>query len=284
MERGRKQRIIINALGLLCAGLIMLSGILLPALLLKKQEDDQLKAAWPAPAVVVGADEEAQATPFATEAASAGYTHTGRLHAVLSALSMNTAYPREPMNGEYNISDAVSRARQELFLLSDLGALPDFYLNDFGFKSAELVEINGAGDTPTGVWYVAFDWAGEVVSVNMDAKTGLVLSVFLSLESSDQTRNFNQLLYGFASYYFNDARSFGDSDMDFKGTTDGLSAGTLIISDYKLELNVYRSSEDGGGLILIFNIGLNSQQSMGSEPEPQLPDASAIVTPTKSPY
>lgn len=290
MNANRAKRIAVNIAGMLCAFAIMLAGVLLPALLLKKQEEKLLGSEWINNVVSVASGGEQYSSPYGGGDADAETAvRQSRLRAVLTAASDGgERYPRDPVEGELMITEAVARARAEMETLFGLGALPAIGMNEFGFRSAELLEENISPAeniselhitqpflSPIGIWHVTFICGRESIDISIDARTGTALRLSVISARVHGSPDIDSMLMGFVKYYF------GGVLGSFQGYGNGRDECAVTICGFRLALTAYKSADEGAAdamTLITFEIDVESGQSMGEKETTPLPTAFAEGT------
>ena len=109
------------------------------------------------------------------------------------------------------MEQAVQTARNELDLLSSLGALTGLDKDDLRFKSGELRghpsasfegELGSSPGMPWGLWMITFeDGAGRPVEVKCDSQNGCVYSVAFRRDAEVSDFVCFSALIGYAKYF-----------------------------------------------------------------------------------
>ena len=185
-KNGGKGNTLFTVLGIAAALDLMLLGVLIPKALLEREEDKYLSVEWTHDSGGSSAIE-----PRATAAPLPGDGHEIDLVWLWEALALiqdeNELSLREPLSFEMSMEQAAQTARNELDLLSALGALTGLDKDDLRFKSGELrgraagsyeEEMGSSPGMPWGLWMITFeDGEGRPIELKCDSQNGCVYSV-----------------------------------------------------------------------------------------------------------
>ncbi len=199
-----------TVLGIAAALDFMLLGVLIPKALLVRAEDRYLAVEWTQDSGGSSAIE-----PRATAAPLPGEGHEIDLVWLWEALALiqdeNELSLREPLSFEMSMEQAAQTARNELDLLSALGALTGLDKDDLRFKSGELrgraagsyeEEMGSSPGMPWGLWMITFeDGEGRPIEVKCDSQKGCVYSVAFRRDAEVSDFICFSSLIGYAKYF-----------------------------------------------------------------------------------
>lgn len=209
-RNGGNGNTLFTVLGIAAALDFMLLGVLIPKALLVRAEDQYLAVEWTQDS---GANTAIE--PRATAAPLPGEGHEIDLVWLWEALALiqdeNELSLREPLSFEMSMEQAAQTARNELNLLSALGALTGLDKDDLRFKSGELrgraassyeEEMGSSPGMPWGLWMITFeDGAGRSVEVKCDSQNGCVYSVAFRRDAEVSDFVCFSALIGYAKYF-----------------------------------------------------------------------------------
>ena len=244
-RNGGKGNTLFNVLGIIAALDFMLLGVLIPKALLVRAEDRYLAVEWTQDS---GANTAIE--PRATAAPLPGEGHEIDLGWLWEALALiqdeNELSLREPLSFEMSMEQAVQTARNELDLLSSLGALTGLDKDDLRFKSGELrghpsasfeSELGSPPGMPWGMWIITFeDGEGRPIEVKCDSQKGCVYSVAFRRDAEVSDFICFSSLIGYAKYF----------GLPMQGAVlDDNNAGTYFLSVSGVQL-VYTETDSRG--------------------------------------
>ena len=209
-KNGGKGNTLFTVLGIAAALDLMLLGVLIPKALLEREEDKYLAVEWTQDSGGSSAIE-----PSTTAAPLPGDGHEIDLVWLWEALALiqdeNELSLREPLSFEMSMEQAAQTARNELDLLSALGALTGLDKDDLRFRSGELHgrqsglfegELGSSPGMPWGLWMITFeDGAGRPVEVKCDSQNGCVYSVAFRRDAEVSDFVCFSALIGYAKYF-----------------------------------------------------------------------------------
>lgn len=244
-RNGGNGNTLFTVLGIAAALDFMLLGVLIPKALLVRAEDQYLAVEWTQDS---GANTAIE--PRATAAPLPGEGHEIDLVWLWEALALiqdeNELSLREPLSFEMSMEQAAQTARNELDLLSALGALTGLDKDDLRFKSGELrgraagsyeEEMGSSPGMPWGLWMITFeDGAGRPVEVKCDSQNGCVYSVAFRRDAEVSDFICFSSLIGYAKYF----------GLPMQGAVlDDNNAGTYFLSVSGVQL-VYTETDSRG--------------------------------------
>ncbi len=209
-RNGGNGNTLFTVLGIAAALDFMLLGVLIPKALLVRAEDRYLAVEWTQDSGLNTAIE-----PRATAAPLPGEGHEIDLVWLWEALALiqdeNELSLREPLSFEMSMEQAAQTDRNELDLLSALGALTGLDKDDLRFKSGELrgrasgsyeEEMGSSPGMPWGLWMITFeDGAGMPVEVKCDSQNGCVYSIAFRRDAEVSDFVCFSALIGYAKYF-----------------------------------------------------------------------------------
>ena len=209
-RNGGKGNTLFTVLGIAAALDLMLLGVLIPKALLEREEDKYLAVEWTQDSGGSSAIE-----PRTTASPLPGDGHEIDLVWLWEALALiqdeNELSLREPLSFEMSMEQAAQTARDELDLLSALGALTGLDKDDLRFKSGELRgrqsglfegELGSSPGMPWGLWMITFeDGEGRSVEVKCDSQNGCVYSVAFRRDAEVSDFVCFSALIGYAKYF-----------------------------------------------------------------------------------
>ena len=209
-RNGGKGNTLFTVLGIIAALDLMLLGVLIPKALLEREEDKYLAVEW-----TQDSGGSSVIEPRATAAPLPGEGHEIDLVWLWEALALiqdeNELSLREPLSFEMSMEQVAQTVRNELDLLSALGALTGLDKDDLRFKSGELrgrqsgmfeSELGSSPGMPWGLWMITFeDGAGRPVEVKCDSQTGSVYSVAFRRDAEVSDFVCFSALIGYAKYF-----------------------------------------------------------------------------------
>ena len=244
-KNGGKGNTLFTVLGIAAALDLMLLGVLIPKALLEREEDKYLAVEWTQDSGGSSAIE-----PRATATPLPGEGHEIDLVWLWEALALiqdeNELSLREPLSFEMSMEQAAQTARNELDLLSALGALTGLDKDDLCFKSGELrgraagsyeEEMGSSPGMSWGLWMITFeDGAGRPVEVKCDSQNGCVYSVAFRRDAEVSDFVCFSALIGYAKYF----------GLPMQGAVlDDNNAGTYFLSVSGVQL-VYTETDSRG--------------------------------------
>lgn len=244
-RNGGNGNTLFTVLGIAAALDFMLLGVLIPKALLVRAEDQYLAVEWTQDS---GANTAIE--PRATAAPLPGKGHELEIVWLWEAQNLirdeSELLPREPLSFEMSMEQAVQTARNELDLLSSLGALTGLDKDDLRFKSGELrghpsasfeSELGSSPGMPWGLWIITFeDGAGRPVEVKCDSQNGCVYSVAFRRDAEVSDFICFSSLIGYAKYF----------GLPMQGAVlDDNNAGTYFLSVSGVQL-VYTETDSRG--------------------------------------
>lgn len=243
--RGGKHAVLFTAIGIAAALDFMLLGVLVPKAILEREDDRYLATEWKRD--VGGSSQE---EPKATEEPLPGVGHEIDIMWLWEALRLvedeDELVPREPLSFEMSMEQAALTARNELDLLSSLGALTGLDKDGLHFKSGELRgyqpglfegELGSPSGMPRGLWIITFeDDAGRPVEVKCDSRNGFVYSAAFRRDAEVSDFICFSSLIGYAKYL----------GLPIEGAMlDAYGAGTYVITAGGVPL-VYNDADSRG--------------------------------------
>ncbi len=209
-RNGGNGNTLFTVLGIAAALDFMLLGVLIPKALLVRAEDQYLAVEWSQDSGGSSAIE-----PRATAAPLPGEGHELDMVWLWEAQKLiedeSELLPREPLSFEMSMEQAVQTARNELDLLSSLGALTGLDKDDLRFKSGELrgraagsyeEEMGSSPGMPWGQWIITFeDGEGRPIELKCDSQKGCVYSVVFRRDAEVSDFICFSSLIGYAKYF-----------------------------------------------------------------------------------
>ena len=259
-RNGGKGNTLFTVLGIAAALDLMLLGVLIPKALLEREEDKYLAVEWTQDSGGSSAIE-----PRVTAAPLPGEGHEIDLVWLWEALALiqdeNELSLREPLSFEMSMEQAAQTARNELDLLSALGALTGLDKDDLRFKSGELRgrqagllegELGSSPGMPWGLWMITFeDGAGRPVEVKCDSQNGCVYSVAFRRDAEVSDFVCFSALIGYAKYF----------GLSMQGATlDTYNPGTYTLTAAGVSLGFLESDNRGMTVLSLFVPG---EQTVG---------------------
>lgn len=244
-KNGGKGNTLFTVIGIAAALDLMLLGVLIPKALLEREEDKYLAVEWTQDSGGSSAIE-----PRATAAPLPGEGHELDMVWLWEAQKLiedeSELLPREPLSFEMNMEQAVQTARNELDLLSSLGALTGLDKDDLRFKSGELrghpsasfeSELGSSPGMPWGLWIITFeDGEGRPIELKCDSQKGCVYSVAFRRDAEVSDFICFSSLIGYAKYF----------GLPMQGAVlDDNNAGTYFLSVSGVQL-VYTETDSRG--------------------------------------
>lgn len=244
-RNGGKGNTLFTVLGIAAALDLMLLGVLIPKALLEREEDRYLAVEWTQDSGGSSAIE-----PRATAAPLPGEGHELEIVWLWEAQNLiqdeSELLPREPLSFEMSMEQAVQTARNELDLLSSLGALTGLDKDDLRFKSGELrghpsasfeSELGSSPGMPWGLWIITFeDGEGRPIELKCDSQKGCVYSVAFRRDAAVSDFICFSSLIGYAKYF----------GLPMQGAVlDDNNAGTYFLSVSGVQL-VYTETDSRG--------------------------------------
>ena len=257
---GGKGNTLFNVLGIIAALDLMLLGVLIPKALLEREEDKYLAVEWTQDSGGSSAIE-----PRTTAAPLPGDGHEIDLVWLWEALALiqdeNELSLREPLSFEMSMEQAAQTARNELDLLSALGALTGLDKDDLRFKSGELrgraarsyeEEMGSSPGMPWGLWMITFeDGAGRPVEVKCDSQNGCVYSVAFRRDAEVSDFVCFSALIGYAKYF----------GLSMQGATlDNYNAETYSLTAAGVPLGFTEADSRG---MTVLNLFVPGEQTVG---------------------
>ena len=277
-RNGGKGNTLFTVLGIAAALDLMLLGVLIPKALLEREEDKYLAVEWTQDSGGSSAIE-----PRATATPLPGEGHEIDLVWLWEALALiqdeNELSLREPLSFEMSMEQAAQTARNELDLLSALGALTGFDKDDLRFKSGELRgrqaglfegELGSSPGMPWGLWIITFeDGEGRPIELKCDSQKGCVYSAAFRRDAAVSDFICFSSLIGYAKYY----------GLPMQGAVlDTFSEGTYTLTANGVPLCFTEIDSRGMTVLSLFVPG---EQTVGM-PTP-LPTPTPTPEPTKTP-
>ena len=209
-RNGGNGNTLFTVLGIAAALDFMLLGVLIPKALLVRAEDRYLAVEWTQDS---GANTAIE--PRATAAPLPGEGHELEIVWLWEAQNLiqdeSELLPREPLSFEMSMEQAVQTARNELDLLSSLGALTGLDKDDLRFKSGELrghpsasfeSELGSSPGMPWGLWIITFeDGEGRPIELKCDSQKGCVYSAAFRRDAEVSDFVCFSALIGYAKYF-----------------------------------------------------------------------------------
>ena len=239
-----KGNTLFTLLGIAAALDFMLLGVLIPKALLVRAEDRYLTIEW-------SQDSGGSSIqPRTTAAPLPGEGHELEIVWLWEAQNLiqdeSELLPREPLSIEMSMEQAVQTARNELDLLSSLGALTGLDKDDLRFKSGELrghpsasfeSELGSSPGMPWGLWIITFeDGEGRPIELKCDSQKGCVYSVASRRDAAVSDFICFSSLIGYAKYF----------GLPMQGAVlDDNNAGTYFLSVSGVQL-VYTETDSRG--------------------------------------
>ena len=209
-KNGGKGNTLFTVIGIAAALDLMLLGVLIPKALLEREEDKYLAVEWTQDSGGSSAIE-----PRTTAAPLPGEGHELEIVWLWEAQNLiqdeSELLPREPLSFEMSMEQAVQTARNELDLLSSLGALTGLDKDDLRFKSGALrghpsasfeSELGSSPGMPWGLWIITFeDGEGRPIELKCDSQKGCVYSVAFRRDAEVSDFVCFSALIGYAKYF-----------------------------------------------------------------------------------
>lgn len=277
-KNGGKGNTLFTVIGIAAALDLMLLGVLIPKALLEREEDKYLAVEWTQDSGGSSAIE-----PRATATPLPGEGHELEIVWLWEAQNLiqdeSELLPREPLSFEMSMEQAAQTARNELDLLSSLGALTGLDKDDLRFKSGELrghpstsfeSELGSSPGMPWGLWIITFeDGEGRPIELKCDSQKGCVYSVAFRRDAEVSDFICFSSLIGYAKYF----------GLPMQGAVlDDNNAGTYFLSVSGVQL-VYTETDSRGMTSL--SLCVPGEQTVGM-PTP-LPTPTPTPEPTKTP-
>lgn len=243
-RNGGKGNTLFTVLGIAAALDFMLLGVLIPKALLVRAEDQYLAVEWTQDSGGSSIEPRATATPLPGEGHELDMVWLWEAQNLIQDES--ELLPREPLSFEMSMEQAAQTARNELDLLSALGALTGHDKDDLRFKSGELrghpsasfeSELGSSHGMPWGLWIITFeDGAGRPIEVKCDSQKGCVYSVAFRRDAEVSDFICFSSLIGYAKYF----------GLPMQGAVlDDNNAGTYFLSVSGVQL-VYTETNSRG--------------------------------------
>ena len=209
-RNGGQGNTLFNVLVIIAALDLVLLGVLIPKALLEREEDRYLAVEWTQDSGGSSAIEpRATAAPLPGEGHEIDLVWLWEAHALIQ--DENELSLREPLSFEMSMEQAAQTARNELDLLSALGALTGLDKDDLRFKSGELrghpsasfeSELGSSPGMPWGLWIITFeDGEGRPIELKCDSQKGCVYSVAFRRDAEVSDFVCFSALIGYAKYF-----------------------------------------------------------------------------------
>lgn len=243
-RNGGNGNTLFTVLGIAAALDFMLLGVLIPKALLVRAEDQYLAVEWTQDSGGSSKEPRATAAPLPGEGHELDMVWLWEAQKLIEDES--ELLPREPLSFEMSMEQAVQTARNELDLLSSLGALTGLDKDDLRFKSGELrghpsasfeSELGSSPGMPWGLWIITFeDGEGRPIELKCDSQKGCVYSVAFRRDAEVSDFICFSALIGYAKYF----------GLPMQGAMlDTYSAGTYFLSVNGVQL-VYTETDSRG--------------------------------------
>ncbi|MBR3486168.1 MAG: hypothetical protein IKH31_01155 [Clostridia bacterium] len=276
-RNGGNGNTLFTVLGIAAALDFMLLGVLIPKALLVRAEDRYLTVEWSQDSGGSSIEPRATAAPLPGEGHELEIVWLWEAQNLIQDES--DLLPREPLSFEMSMEQAVQTARNELDLLSSLGALTGLDKDDLRFKSGELrghqsasfeSELGSSPGMPWGLWIITFeDGEGRPIELKCDSQNGCVYSVAFRRDAAVSDFICFSSLIGYAKYF----------GLPMQGAVlDDNNAGTYFLSVSGVQL-VYTETDSRGMTSL--SLFVPGEQAVGM-PTP-LPTLTPTPEPTKTP-
>ncbi|MBR3382709.1 MAG: hypothetical protein IKG85_06725 [Clostridia bacterium] len=259
-RNGGNGNTLFTVLGIAAALDFMLLGVLIPKALLVRAEDQYLAVEWTQDS---GANTAIE--PRATAAPLPGEGHELEIVWLWEAQNLiqdeSELLPREPLSFEMSMEQAVQTARNELDLLSSLGALTGLDKDDLRFKSGELrghpsasfeSELGSSPGMPWGLWIITFeDGEGRPIELKCDSQNGCVYSVAFRRDAEVSDFVCFSALIGYAKYF----------GLSMQGATlDNYNAETYTLTAAGVPLGFTEADSRG---MTVLNLFVPGEQTVG---------------------
>lgn len=243
-KNGGNGNTLFTVLGIAAALDFMLLGVLIPKALLVRAEDQYLAVEWTQDSGGSSIEPRATAAPLPGEGHELDMVWLWEAQKLIEDES--ELLPREPLSFEMGMEQAVQTARNELDLLSALGALTGLDKDDLRFKSGELrghpsasfeSELGAPPGMPWGLWIITFeDGEGRPIELKCDSQKGCVYSVAFRRDAEVSDFSCFSSLIGYAKYF----------GLPMQGAVlDDNNAGTYFLSVNGVQL-VYTETDSRG--------------------------------------
>lgn len=188
-----KNKLITNLMAFLLAALVIAAGIIIPGVLLNRQEENIIGNKK-----TITVQEKQPVSVQGTNSPQVSLLYGDDLVNRISAWdSVDTDFIREPNNNEFSMEDAFSIAKNELQKLMDADAIPNINIQGYQLSNAQL---KAKSEPAMARWELKLAYMEETAQVEMDAETGNIYSVIVEANLSNNITN-TERLTNFAEYY-----------------------------------------------------------------------------------
>lgn len=193
-----KNKLISNLLAYLLAALVVATGITLPGILLKRQEEGILgnKKMFTAQEKLP-ITEQVPDSPQTLPNPQLLYGEE-LLKRVSVWVNREAEMIREPYHNEMSMENAFFTAKYELQKLMDAEAIPSFQVQEYQLSNARLKAMSRSFVSR---WEMQLTYMDEMVQVEIDAQTGNIYSVALSGHEETEAYDVKRMAMMFAEYY-----------------------------------------------------------------------------------
>ena len=221
-----KHSVLTNIFAFILAIMLIASGIMIPSLLLRKEDPsmEQTKIFRPRVYEPKSISDQPNYNKLDDE-------HEELVYRMLAWDDADEMYAREPYAGELGLEQAVDQCISEILFLSDKGILSFISIDDFIFSNAALYTKRELALTDNARWKIEFVYKSQnnyMISIWMDANTNVLYSI--EIVGDFNLDNMQDLLRGYAEFYGVSVQDNGDgtiisadSDIQFRGTVSTTS-------------------------------------------------------------